>query len=49
MKSDTAVFQEDRVFRIDDCYAAERSLAGSTAATSERSLAMLDSCYELFI
>ncbi|QAY93488.1 hypothetical protein CUN63_28375 [Pseudomonas sp. ACM7] len=33
VKSDTAVCQKKLAYRIDDCFAAERSLAGSAAAT----------------
>jgi hypothetical protein len=35
VKSDNAVFQEDRKLRFYDCFAAERSLASSTAATDQ--------------
>ncbi|KPN87688.1 hypothetical protein AL066_25950 [Pseudomonas nunensis] len=36
VKSGDAVFQRDRVIRFDDGFAAERSLAGSAAATGKR-------------
>jgi hypothetical protein len=36
-----AVYLMHRKFWFDDCYAAERSLASSTAATAERSLRQL--------
>jgi hypothetical protein len=41
VKSELAVHQTDRISRIHDCFAAERSLAGSTAATGVNTLPML--------
>ena len=51
VKSGNAVFQEYRVLRVYDRFALARTAPNaasrcSTAATSERSLALLDSCYE---
>ncbi|MGG7651475.1 hypothetical protein ACQ4OB_26045 [Pseudomonas sp. ES4] len=46
VKSDTAVHQKKLAGRIDDCSAAERSLALLVSCyTAERRLALLDSCY----
>ena len=40
VKSDTAVLRVYRACRVYDGFAAERSLAGSAAATGQRSAAM---------